>query len=399
MNYQHFKAYFYLRSTTKTVRKNDVVAVYFRVQQGNQRKDFSTHIYGPRDFWSNDLKRFNHNGALSKRANRELENFQENVNQVYWKLTKTKGEFDLIEFHQHLTGKHEVPYLVKTFDKRIEELEAMEGKEYASSTITTYRVARKHLQSFLKTRNGNEDIILKQVNKGFVNAFYEYLKTVMGVNSANKNMRKLKAVLTKAVDEELLTTNPAKGVGVKDVVSERVFLTEEEINRVARKEIKIKRLAVVRDMFLFQCFTALAFSDIKELMPEHIIKDNGRLFISKNRRKSKVLADIPLAPEALELLKKYESTHPGGNCFPVPTNQKLNSYLKEIGDICGIQKEITSHVGRHSFAMMMLNRGMDHETLRRIMGLSTTKHIQVYARLLKSTLYDRMTELGPILVP
>ena len=135
------------------------------------------------------------------------------------------------------------------------------------------------------------------------------------------------------------------------------FLTKEELETMQNKVFDVPRLDLVRDIFLFQCFTGLAFIDVSELKAEHLVSDNqGNLWIRKARQKTKVMCNIPLLDIPLAILEKYEG-HPlakkKGTLLPVPCNQKLNSYLKEIADLCGIKKNLTTHTGRHTFSTVV----------------------------------------------
>lgn len=177
------------------------------------------------------------------------------------------------------------------------------------------------------------------------------------------------------------------------------FLEDHEIKKIIDKPIKIERLAVVRDTFIFCCFTGLAFSDVKGLKREHLAMDNnGALQIRKRRQKTNNMCNIPLLDIPKQILERYRN-HP--NCIkndtllPVPCNQKMNAYLKEIADICGIEKELTTHTGRHSYATSVcLANGVTIENVAKMLGHSDTKMTRHYARVLDKSIMRDMSNVN-----
>ena len=391
MNLGDFKAYFYIK-TKKGNAKNDALQpVYLRIEKNRKRKELSTNVFGPKELWNSTHKRFDGKQPVVTRANKALDIWDHKIETVYARLVRSKGDIELLEFYKHLSGKFQVPMLLQTFTNRIAVIEELIGVKYTASTITTYKVARKHLKGFLK-KIGKEDIALRDITSGFLNDFHSYLLTKMTNNSANKNMRKLKAVLNDAAAHENFDSSKLRCVVIKDEEVPREYLTEEELNLIAGKEFKIKRIEVVRDIFLFQCYTGLAYADIKALTQDYTLQSADKVFIIKPRQKTRIKATVPLVPEAIELLNKYQNHSIDGYCFPVPSNQKLNSYLQEVADLCGINKPLTSHIGRHTFATRMLNRGMQKEYIQEIMGLSSIKHLNIYAKMQKETLHKAMMQ-------
>jgi integrase len=305
---------------------------------------------------------------------------------------KTKGEVELDEYYKRITGNYKTPSLVDVFEQRIEELEELVGSSYSKSTLVIYQRTLNHLKRFLE-RSDKKDILLRNINEGFLRRFFEHLRITMSTNSANKYMRKVNAVLNYADRNGLLENSKVVTMSLKDDKTSPVYLTEEELQTIMNKEITIQRLHRIRDVFVFMCYTSFAYADVKGLKPEHIIIEDGKEYIIKPRKKTEIQASVPLLQQTKELLKKYEFMQLEDKCFPVPSSQKMNAYLQELAAICGINKHLTSHVGRHTFATMMLNKGMRPETLYRIMGLSSQKHLDIYAKMLKITLYNEMEKV------
>lgn len=166
------------------------------------------------------------------------------------------------------------------------------------------------------------------------------------------------------------------------------YLTEEEVAKIESKHFSIERLEKVRDLFLFQCNTGLSFTDMASLTKDDIkIGEGGQMYLSKPRKKTGIIYTVLLLPKAVEILEKYDY------CLNVPSNQKMNAYLKEIADLCGISKTLTSHVGRHSAATMMLNHGLSIDIVAKVLGHSTTALTRHYAKLLDRTVLSEMSKL------
>jgi integrase len=178
---------------------------------------------------------------------------------------------------------------------------------------------------------------------------------------------------------------------------EKIFLTENELQALLEKEFTTDRLTQVRDVFAFCCFTGLAFIDIKQLRREDLsIGTNGETIIRKQRQKSGVFYNVPLLPVALQLLEKYkEKNLPNNQILPVPSNTKMNAYLKEIADLCGINKNLTTHVARHTFATTVtLANNVSIETVSKMLGHKNIKMTQHYAKVLEKTVVREMNDLS-----
>ena len=196
-----------------------------------------------------------------------------------------------------------------------------------------------------------------------------------------------------------MAKDPFLGIRFHEKEVVREFLTMDELQTIYRQEFPLERLTLVRDVFIFAAFTGLAFIDVQQLVPEHIVRDNnGNLWIRKPRQKTKNMCNIPLLDIPQEILRKY-ADHPTcrkkGVLLPVPCNQKMNSYLKEIADICMIRKNLTTHCARHSYATSVcLANGVSLENVAKMLGHSNIKMTQHYARVLDSSILRDMMQVG-----
>lgn len=194
-----------------------------------------------------------------------------------------------------------------------------------------------------------------------------------------------------------MDTDPFFDIQFKYTPTNREFLVEEEIRLLLEKEFSIPRLEVVRDIFVFCCFSGLAFTDVQHLRAEHIFCDNNNEhWIRKPREKTNNMCNIPLLDIPKQILKKYKN-HPEclrkGCLLPVPSNQKMNGYLKEVGELCGIQKTLSTHVARHSFACLTLANKVSMESIAKMLGHTDIRTTKTYARVLDRTISDEMQTL------
>ena len=203
----------------------------------------------------------------------------------------------------------------------------------------------------------------------------------------------MKKVLTTALKNKYISTDPFDDykLGYKPVKKE--FLIEPEIKKLMNKKFDVPRLEEVRDVFLFQIFTGLAYIDAANLTEENIIEDGfGQKWIQLTRQKSSVQANIPLLDVPLSILKKYEGLE-NGKLLPIHTNQKMNEYLKEIAALCGINKRLTTHCGRHSFGTIMLTKGVSIESVSKMLGHTNITTTQIYAKVLNQKIFTEVNKV------
>lgn len=248
---------------------------------------------------------------------------------------------------------NDVKMLMEVFQEHNDKCRALIGKEYVEGTVRKFNTTFSYLKEFLQNKYQKDDISLPEVNQEFVREFEFFLKTDKACqnNSALKHIKNFRKVIRIAISNEWIKKDPFWGLRFKTEEVNIDFLSEEELKRIRQKEIDIPRLERIRDIFVFCCFTGLAFVDVSQLTTDDLVKDaQGKIWIRKSRQKTKEMCNIPLITAAKEILDKY-SGYAANNekklLLPVASNQKTNAYLKEIADICGIKKKLTTHVARH----------------------------------------------------
>ena len=290
--------------------------------------------------------------------------------------------------------------IIGTMQEHNDQCRALVGKDYALITVRRYESCKRYMAELIKQRYDKEDLPLTEVNGELVRAFEFYLKTEKECqqNTVIRYMKCLKKITNLALANEWIAKDPFVGIKFHEKEVIREFLTMDELLTIYHKEFPLERITVVRDIFIFAAFTGLAFIDVQQLAPEHIVEDaNGTLCIRKPRQKTKNMCNIPLLDIPLAILRKY-ANYPA--CLkkkvllPVPCNQKMNSYLKEIADLCMIKKNLTTHTARHSYATSVcLANGVSIENVAKMLGHSNIKMTQHYARVLDSSILRDMNNV------
>ena len=299
----------------------------------------------------------------------------------------------------------QVRTIIGTMREHNEQCRALVGKDFALITVRRYESCTRYLAELIKLKYDKEDLPITEVNGEFVRAFEFYLKTEKNCqqNTVIRYMKCLKKIINLALANEWIEKNPFAGIKFHEKEVVREFLTMDELMTIYQKEFSLPRLALVRDVFIFAAFTGLAFIDVQQLAAEHIVQDNnGHYWIRKTRQKTNNMCNIPLLDIPLAILKKYENNPTcikRGVLLPVPCNQNMNSYLKEIADVCGIQKHLSTHVARHSYATSVcLANGVSIENVAKMLGHSNIKMTQHYAKVLDSSILKDMMNVKSAIV-
>lgn len=211
-------------------------------------------------------------------------------------------------------------------------------------------------------------------------------------NTTVKYLRNLGKVLNMAVSRKLITSSPLEELKLKIEAVDKGFLNKSELERLANKEFDVVRLEQVRDVFLFCCYTGLAYVDVHSLSKDDIVDEGNTLWIRKARHKTSVMCHIPVIKPARDILNKYAPLlHASGKLLPVLSNQKMNAYLKEIAAIVGIEKDLTTHLARHTFATTVtLANHVSIENVSKMLGHSSIRMTQHYARILDASIENEM---------
>ncbi|MCU4174005.1 site-specific integrase [Carboxylicivirga sp. N1Y90] len=383
-----------------SVRKNGAVPICIRLTLNQSRAEVSTGITISPSSWDEVRQLIAEDNRDAEVYNNRLKKMISKLQDIYNRLVSVGDEFDIVDIKNEFIGEKRTKGILEVFDYYLKTIENNIGHGYAFSTLQHYRVSRKKLYQFMMSVFNRQDVKLSQIDYNFLNQLDMYLKTEFKVhqNTAWNYHKHLRRVLNLAISMNYISKNPYSNFKVKLLEPHRDFLTMGELKQIEIKNIELERLSIVRDVFVFACYTGLSFADVSKLKNDHIqIRDDGNTWIIINRTKTKSKCIIPLFTKALQIIKKYKE-YPqsmlNGKVLPVSSNQKLNCYLKELAVICGVKKNLTMHMARHTFATTItLSNGVPIETVSRILGHNSLKVTQIYARVLENKVSEDMNVL------
>ena len=381
--------------------KEGQTPVYVRFTVKGKRVDLSTGLFINPKHWDSTRQRINNKIPESSSINQRLDKLKTEIQDIYNQLKSNGQDISVYAIKNILLGTNNSKGILTVFDYYLDSMLSKLGQGYAMETYKHYKSSRKRLAAFIKYKYRKTDFPLESIDYQFIDAFDIYLKKKFDVhqNTAWNYHKHLRRVLNLAVSMEHIVKNPYRKYKVNLAETHREFLTLEELARIEEKEIKIERLAVVRDIFVFACYTGLSYSDISKLSENHVQKGvDKNEWIVIDRTKTNNRCRIPILPQAKKILIKYDDyprNKSKGFLLPVLTNQKMNSYLKELADICNISKSITMHMARHTFATSVtLGNGVPIETVSKILGHTSLKTTQIYARITDQKIGYDMQELS-----
>ena len=406
MKRSSFNVLFFLKKTK--LLKNGEASVCMRITVDGTRVENNIRKSIDPSLWSQAKESARGKNRKSCDLNAYIENARIKLHQIFCELEEQNQAITARLLQEIFFGQDKkteaVRTLIGTMQEHNDQCRALVGKDYALITVRRYESCKRYLAELIRQKYGKDDLPLAEVNGELVRAFEFYLKTEKECqqNTVIRYMKCLKKITNLALANEWIAKDPFIGIKFHEKEVIREFLTMDELLTIYHKEFPLERITVVRDVFIFAAFTGLAFIDVQQLSPEHIVKDNnGNLWIRKPRQKTKNMCNIPLLDIPLEILRKY-ADYPAckkkGVLLPVPCNQKMNSYLKEIADLCLIKKNLTTHTARHSYATSVcLANGVSIENVAKMLGHSNIKMTQHYARVLDSSILKDMNNVRDVL--
>ncbi len=384
----HFFLLFHLRKTVSYIAGS--ITIYLRITVGGTRTEFTTGRQCDPEKWNPQSGRAIGKTEDVRSLNAFLDQLQVKTYEAHRHLSERGVDFTAEEIRDRMQGKDRSRrMLIEVFKDHNAKVKALEGKEYSAGTLERYETSLKHTISFLVSKYGIYDIDIRKVDNEFINDYDFFLRSVRNCanNSVVKYIKNFGKIIRICQANGWITGNPFVNYKGRVKTKNRVALTEAELTTMAQTDLASERLRQVRDIFMFCCYTGLAYIDVKKLQNSMIVRGvDGELWIITNRQKTETRAAIPLLPPAIDLIEKYKN-YPlcvaKGVPLPVPSNQKVNDYLKEIAEICRIDKVLTSHIARHTFATTVtLSNGVPIESVSKMLGHSSLKQTQHYAKTL-----------------
>jgi len=379
--------------------------IYLRITVNGRRSELSVKRKIRIDKWNSSTHRAKGYSEETIKINQYLDIIQNKIYKIHQNFVEKELPFTAELIRKYFLGVNENnKMLLEIFENHNKQMGKLVGKEFAKATFIKYKTTISHLKNYIDTIYCLNDMPVGNVNHKFITGFEYYLKTDRNCshNTAIKYVTNLKKIVRIAFANDWINKDPFFNWQAKLKIVERTFLSENEIQKMINKQFVIKRLDQVKDIFIFACFTGLAYADVKKLAPNDVVIgiDGGR-WINTKRTKTDTRSNIPILPTVESILEKYK-THPdvvkGDKLLPVLSNQKMNAYLKEIADLCGITKNLTFHLARHTFATTVtLTNGVPIESVSKMLGHKSLRTTQHYAKILDRKVSQDMAALREVL--
>ena len=387
---------FYIRRD-KTNKKGEA-PVFMRLTINGERADASIKRFIEPHAWNSAKGKANEKSRGGKDLNLYLDAISANILRIQRDLELDKKEVSAQIILNRYLGKEQSDRhtLMEVFRAHNEKCRALSGISLAPGTVIRYETTLRLTEEFLQKNYKKEDCYLDEVTNQFIEDFEFFLKTVRRCchNTTSKYLMNFKKIVRIALAKGWMKKDPFAQIRFHLDPVEREFLEKQELKAMLNKAISIPRLAQVRDIFCFCCLTGLAFTDVQQLKEEHLVADiHGKIWIRKARQKTKNMCNIPLLDEAQKIIDRYRE-HPycqtHGVLLPVCSNQKMNSYLKELADICGIRKNLSTHCARHTFATLTLASGATIDNVAKMLGHANVNMTRRYTKVLDSSIMRDM---------
>ncbi|APA00362.1 site-specific integrase [Flavobacterium commune] len=385
---------------------NGLVPIYTRITINGKRIELSTNRFIEISKWSTEAGKMKGTSEEARSINNHLDLLKSQIRDAEMELIHKKIAVTSETIKSKLLGVDErARMLIPIFQDHNNKIKELVGKEYAPGTLERYTTSLKHTIEFMQWKYNISDIDITKIDHAFISDYEFWLRSVRNCanNTAVKYIKNFNKIIKICLANDWLDKNPFANYKSKVKEVERVYLTEDEIQSIIEKDFKTERLSLVRDIFLFSCFTGLAYIDVKNLTKSHISYGiDGEKWIFTHRQKTESASKIPILPVTQMIIDKYEN-HPQclneNKLLPILSNQKMNAYLKEIAGVCEIEKELTFHIARHTFATTVtLTNGVPIESVSKMLGHKNLKTTQHYAKVLDRKVSDDMKILKDKLI-
>ena len=385
-----------MRSTFKTVfyvngskEKNGIVPIMGRVTINGTIAQFSCKQRIQKELWDAKGNRAKGKSRESTTVNFALDNIKAQIAKHYQRLSDREAYVtaEMVRIaYQGIGTEYET--LLRAFDKENAAFAKRVGKDRSERTYRKYLIVRKYLADFIKKQYKRTDMAMNELTEDFIRDYCLYLRNKVGLAQSSVWIYSipLKHIVTSAHYNGKIPRNPFAQYHVDPDHKEREFLTENEIKAMSSIELDNPNFALARDLFIFGCWTGISFIDIKNLTTDNIVDMNGSFWITSKRQKTGVPFQIKLMDVAMQIIKRYEPFRTGNRLFDIGSYNMVNRRIKTVAKRCGIEKTVSFHLSRHSFAVLALNYGMPIESVSKILGHTNITTTQIYAKVTNTKL-------------
>ena len=400
---RNFTMFFYLKKRSN--HSEGEHSIYARLTLKGERIEISTSRKCELEKWNAKKERKNGTKEDAKILNAYLDTLQFRIYEIYRQAVESGIELTAEMLKNRINGVPDKSRpILEIFQSHNDKMAKLVGSDFALGTLRRYQTTFDHTKAFIGWKYKESDLSIQELDFEFISEFEFWMKTVrkIGHNTTMKYLANFKKIVIFCVKKGWLARDPFMAFKMTIREVNRNALTTVELQNISNKAFDNERLDQVRDIFIFCCYTGLAYADVYKLKRSEIIEGiDGEKWLSINRQKTDTPSRIPILPMAMVVLDKYEK-HPqcvsNNKLLPVLSNQKMNSYLKEIGDVCGVKKLITFHLARHTFATTVtLTNGVPLESVSKMLGHRNIKTTQQYAKIVDKKISDDMKNLKAIL--
>ncbi len=382
--------------------KNGIAPIYARITINGKRVEFNLNLHYSIAGWDNKMSRVVGRTSEARALNNELDSIKTELTDCYNQLSK-EGKFITAQSvkGRYLGTDNSQATILSLMDYHKEKMQDI----LTEGTLKNYKTTRKYIKAFLSNKLKTYDVYVEGMDYSFLVDFEQYLRNEnnhlsrrkLNNNGIMKHIERLNKLMNFAVKLEWISKNPFLHYDLKFSKYSRPFLSPNELKQLEEVELKTAKYNNVRNIFIFSCYTGLSYIDMKQLTKDNIIYGiDGKRWISFYRQKTSEPVKVPLLSKALEILEKYND--PETRLLPVYSNQKLNTYIKEIALLCNINKNLTCHVARHTFATTVtLSNGVPIETVSKLLGHTKLSTTQIYARVMEDKVGKDISQLQNVL--
>ena len=397
MTRKTFTILFYVKRTK--LLKNGEAPIFMRITVDSVKEEIAIKRSIKLEHWDTGKNRAKPTNPFNKELNHYLDHIRNRLYSIQKELEDENKIVTAELLKNRYNGINEMNVsFVELYTEHNKKLKELEGKDFSLATIERHETSKNHVVEFMQAKYGKSDFLLREITTDFIKEYEHFLKTTKNCahNTTVKYIRNMGKILRLAEQKDIIKKTPMSNLKFSIQEVNKEFLSEQELKTLLQKEFVTDRLAQIRDVFVFCCFTGLAFIDVKQLRKDDFSIVDGETIIRKQRQKSGVFYNVPLLPIPKQILDKYSNKYlPNGQVLPVPSNVKMNAYLKEIADVCGINKTLTTHCARHTFATSVtLANNVSIESVSKMLGHKSIKMTQQYAKVLEKTVVREMGELS-----
>ena len=395
---QEVKVSFYLKKNE--MKEDGTCPVMARLTVGKSETTFSTKMNAPVAWWVSG--RATGKSRTATAINKQLDEIRASALSYYQELYAVRTNVSAEMVKNLLLGMaSRQETLLTYFQKFNETFEKRVGINRKRGSAQTYRYAYNKVKRFVNEKYKLSDISFTALERSFIDKYDLYLRIECKIELGTIVLltTRLGTVINNAIADGIITADPFSGYVAQHPIRRQKYLAKKELDKLMTTPLTCPKHYLIRDMFLFSCYTGMSFSDICELTEDKLsVAADGTVWIKNKREKTGVEYEIPLMELPLQIIERYRGIASNGHLLPMYNNRETNIHLKRIAKACGIEKRVTFHVGRHTYASeVTLSQGVPIETVSKMLGHTQITTTQIYAKITDDKIDEDMKALDECL--